>query len=115
MTVNTKFVIKTHYWIIFSNLLKALPDKGEKLADSFKKINERLESLEQITDMLDAVKLSQPKVDINKMEWTGIVSPQTSEISKLHLETPINEGDETHIFEILSTANETDKIIIQER
>ena len=51
--------------------MKSLPDKGKKLVDSLKKIDERLKNMEQLTDMLGGLELSESRVDTNKMEWTG--------------------------------------------
>jgi len=98
-----------------SNLLKSLPDKGKKLVDSFKKIDERLKNLEQFKDMSDGLQLLQ----INEMEWTGKIPAKITEPPKPDSDTEseieITEEDETDLVKILLTSNQTSKIVIEER
>ena len=94
--------------------MKSLPDKGKKLVDSLKKIDERLKNMEQLTDMLGGLELSESKVDTNKMEWTGNI-PAKSLGSPKPSSAALAEEDETDIVSILLTSNETDKIIVKER
>ena len=95
--------------------MKSLPDKGKKLVDSFKKIDERLKNLEQFKDMSDGLQLLQ----INEMEWTGKIPAKITEPPKPDSDTEseieITEEDETDLVKILLTSNQTSKIVIEER
>lgn len=64
--------------------------------------------------MFANMQLSQPKVDIDKMEWTGKIAMCDNEKEPCHrsAETEANDRD---IVNILVTTNQTSKIIIDER
>ena len=54
-------------------ILQKLPDKGEKLIETNKKIEERILALEQEQEqhgMLAAEASLEPQIDVDSMEWT---------------------------------------------
>lgn len=98
--------------------LQKLPDKGKKLLEAQEKLEAQIKKIReeaQLADMFANMQLSQPKIDVDKMEWTGQVALlETKEVTKISSSSKLEE-DERDIVNILVTTNQTSKIIIDER
>lgn len=108
---------------ILSNksVLQKLPDKGKKLVETNLRIEEKLQEYqtetEELSQMLSGMTLSpSPRVDVNRMEWTGKIDPANSLLElKSSNQQPSPHDESTDIVDILLTTNQMSKIIIDER
>lgn len=107
-----------------SKFLYKLPDKGRKLFESHKKIQEMLHqhrgkistaSLPDLFSELTVKTSSNEIIDINQIEWTGATSGKITCSHDNGDKNSVKETDDDHIIKLLATTNHLSKIVIDER